>query len=172
MKTFYTQLLKTFEDPNTVKQFSQKQIKPPRLIDFYAGQDRSPEAFEMLTLPALLLSWSVDYTPDTPVARLDFYLLYEQLRSTANFSLSKDKALEFFSLANEVDLVIKSIRTQSTGTLRLIHEELSPEHSVVDSYLLQYECPYYGKTKTRKGKTLPGAVEDIEVKIGMFKGVL
>lgn len=172
MKTFYNALIEAFNNEENKAKYTKKGIQPPRIIDLYNSQDINPEYFELLTLPAFYVSMRVDYNQSPPVLSLDFKLLYEQLRSTSNFSLRREDALKCFDLADITDEIIKNVSTEKTGTLRLISEGLELEPTVTDAYNLSYECEYYGKKNTRERETQTGSVENITVKTGLFKGLL
>lgn len=171
MKVFYTELLKQFETLENQQKYTDAGIPKPRIIDLYNGQDFNPEYFDILTLPALYVSMRVDYAQEPPMLSLEFRLLYEQLRNTSNIGLNTTEALQFFEMANITDRIIKSIRTEHTGKIRLLSEGLELEPTITDVYVLSYECPYYGKEKTQQRETLSGVIDDVTIKTGLFKRV-
>lgn len=171
MKTFYNALHAAFEKAENAAKFTAKGLQKPKVIDLYAGQDYSPEYFETRPMPAVFVSWDIDYNAEPFTASIQIRLAYEQLRDTSNISLSKDKALEFFDLADIVDDIIKNISTEHTGLMTLVHEGQELEPTVVDVYVLDYECAYYGKKQTRQRETLPGDIDDVETTKGLYKHI-
>lgn len=171
MKTFYNALHEAFKKTENRSKFTEKGLTVPKVIDLYAGQDYNPEFFNARPLPAVFVSWDIDYKTEPYTATIQIRLTYEQLRDTSNISLNKEKALSFFDLADTVDEVVKTIQTKETGTLTLTHEGQELEPTVVDVYILDYECSYFGKNKTQQKETLLGEIDDVEVKTGLFKGV-
>lgn len=172
MKTFYIALHTAFEKAQNLQKFTAVDLPYIKIIDLYAGQDFDATNFDVHPTPALYFSWSIDYKTEPATATLNFRIAYEQLRDTSNLSLSKDKALKFFEMADVVDKIIKEIKTQHTGAPHLIFEGQELEPTVVDVYLLTYECPYYGNQKTQQCQILPGRIDDLELKKELFKKVL
>ncbi len=172
MKTFYNALHEAFEKPENKAKFTKANLPLIKIIDLYAGQDFSPQYFEARPLPALFISWDIDYSNEPYSAAIQIRLAYEQLRDSSNISLSKDKALEFFDLADLVDEIIKNVVTDHTGPLSLTHEGQELEPTVVDVYVLDYTCIYRGKEKSRIRENVEGEIEDLEVKKGLFKSFL
>lgn len=172
MKTFYNALHEVFEKAENRSKFTEKGLTVPKVIDLYAGQDYNPEFFNARPLPAVFVSWDIDYKTEPYTATIQIRLAYEQLRDTSNISLNKEKALSFFDLADTVDEIVKTIQTEETGTLTLTHEGQELEPTVVDVYILDYECSYFGKNKTRQRETLPGEIDDVGIDKNIYKSIL
>ncbi|SDE75582.1 hypothetical protein [Riemerella columbipharyngis] len=170
MKQFYKQLLADFEQKKN--RYTDAGLMPLRIIDLYNGQDTNPEYFDILTLPALYISMRADYAAEPATLSVEVKLLYEQLRNTSSIGLNRDEALAFFEMANITDGILKEIETPETGRLLLLSEGMDLDPTVTDIYQFSYQCAYYGKEKTRQKETLPGSIDDIRTKTGLFKGLL
>lgn len=172
MKDFYKKLHQIFNKQSTKDCFVNKGISPVRHIDLYAGQDYDPQNFEANLFPALFVKWTIDYKHPTPIALLTFRLAYEQLRDLSNVSLNLDEALKFIDFIAITDSIIKKIETPHTGKLTLISEDLSIENTVVDVYVLTYQCAYNGKQSTPQTDYLRGDVDDIKTKSNLMARLL
>lgn len=146
MKTFYNKVITVFEKPETKAKFTDQGISSVGYIDLYAGQDLNEENFELFSQPALLIDWDVDYAGDVPKATVTFYCCFEQLRDTSSISLNKDLGLKFLDYIATIDEVAGTIDSETTGKLNLISEGFNKMDSIVDIYLLTYECSF----KSRK----------------------
>lgn len=145
MKTFYNKVIAVFEKAETKAKFTDKAISPVGYIDLYAGQDLNEENFELFSQPALLIDWDVDHSGDVPRATVTFYCCYEQLRDTSNISINKDLGLKFLDYIETIDEVAGTIDSETTGTLNLVSEGFNKMDSIVDIYLLTYECSFKGR---------------------------
>ena len=145
MKTFYKKAIEVFEKPETKTKFTSQNISPVSYIDLYAGQDLNEENFELFSQPALFIDWDIDYSGDVPRATVTFYCCFEQLRDTSNISLNKDLGLKFLDYIDIIDEVAGTIETEISGKLELVSEGFNKMDSIVDIYLLTYECSYSGR---------------------------
>ena len=136
----------------------------------YAEQDLIPEWFEVHHYPALLLSWDISYSNDTAVANIIFYICYEQLHDTSNLGTNTEMALKFLDFIELTDEILKNVISKNTGKLELVSENHKRDETVVDVYILNYQCSYSGKLNTLK--YLQGNVDDLTIKKGLFSKVL
>ena len=145
MKTFYNKLIEVFEKPENKAKFTDQNIAPVEYVDIYAGQDQFEENFELFSRPALLVDWDLNYQSDTPTATVTLYCCYEQLRDTSNISLNRELGLKFLDYIDIIDEVAGTIETAVSGKLNLVSEGFNKMDSIVDIYLLTYECSYSGR---------------------------
>jgi hypothetical protein len=162
MKLFYKKLITVFENPNNKQLFLDKGINPIEYIDIYAGQDQFEENFELFARPATLIEWGVDYGGDTPIATITLYCCFEQLRDTSNISLNRELGLKFLDYIDCIDYVAQTIETEKTGKLELVSEGFHKMDSIVDVYLLTYECSYSGR-KSPRGEYQEGDYDNLEL---------
>ncbi len=172
MKAFYLQIHEIFELNTTKQQFTDKQLPTVNFIDLYAGQDYNEEAFEGHLYPALYLQWNIDYKTTPATATVTVRLCYEQLRDTSNLGRNKDEALRFLDFIKEVDTVLKTIETDSTGKLSLVSEGLNIEDTIVDTYTLLYNCSYTGNEKNTTTQYDSGSIDDVAVTGNLYKTLL
>ena len=145
MKTFYKKVIAVFEKAETKAKFTDKEISPVGYIDLYAGQDLNEENFELFSQPALLIDWDVDHSGDVPRATVTFYCCFEQLRDTSNISMNRDLGLKFLDFVATIDAIASTIESETTGKLEIVSEGFNKMDSIVDIYLLTYECSYSGR---------------------------
>ena len=145
MKTFYKKAIEVFEKPETKTKFTSQNISPVSYIDLYAGQDLNEENFELFSQPSLFIDWDIDYSGDVPRATVTFYCCFEQLRDTSNISLNKDLGLKFLDFIATIDAIASTIESETTGKLEIVSEGFNKMDSIVDIYLLTYECSYSGR---------------------------
>ena len=163
MQTFYRKLIEAFEKPENKAVFTDKNISPVEYIDLYAGQEQFEENFELFSRPATLVEWGVDYGGDVPIATITLYCCYEQLRDTSNISLNRELGLQFLDYIDCIDSVAQTIETEKTGKLELVSEGFHKMDSIVDVYLLTYECSYSGR-KSPRGDYQEGEIETLDLK--------
>ena len=147
MKEFYKKAITVFEKPENKAKFTDQNISPVSYIDLYAGQDLNEENFELFSQPALLIDWDVDHSGDVPRATVTFYCCFEQLRDTSNISLNRELGLKFLDYIDAIDEIVTTIETEISGKLELVSEGFNKMDSIVDIYLLTYECSYSGRKK-------------------------
>ncbi len=171
MKDFYTKLHQVFETEENKDKYRTMGIPAVRHIDFYAGQDFSPEYFEANLFPALFFAYTIDYNTTPPTATLTFRLCYEQMRdlSSRAKATSKIEGLKFLDCINITDEILKSIETSFTGKLKLQNEGQQLEDTVVDVHILTYTCSYEGKEKSPSKEYLQGQVDKVITKVGLFQ---
>lgn len=163
MKTFYNKVIEVFEKPENKAKFIDQNISPVSYIDLYAGQDLNEENFELFSQPALFIEWDIDYSGDTPRATVTLYCCFEQLRDTSNISLNKDLGLKFLDYIDTIDEIVTSIETAVSGKLDLVSEGFNKMDSIVDIYLLTYECSYSGR-KNPLDKYQAGDYDTLDLK--------
>lgn len=163
MKTFYNKVIAVFEKPETKAKFTDQDISPVGYIDLYAGQDLNEENYELFSQPALFIDWDVDYSGDVPRATVTFYCCFEQLRDTSNISLNKDLGLKFLDYIATIDEVAGTIDSETTGKLNLVSEGFNKMDSIVDIYLLTYECSFKGR-KNPLDKYQAGDYDTLDLK--------
>lgn len=158
MKKLYKKILETFELEENKSKFIDKNITPPLYIDLYAAQEQFEENFELFTQNALLVEWDIDHTGDTPIATLTFYCCFEQLRDTSNISLNRELGLKFLDYVEQIDELVCEIESERTGKMELVKEGFHKMDSIVDVYLLTYECSY-SKLKNPQDKYQEGEID-------------
>jgi hypothetical protein len=145
MNTFYKKAIETFEKEENKQRFINKNISPVQYIDLYAGQEQFEDNFELFSQPALLIDWDVDYQTQPPTATVTLYCCYEQLRDTSNISLNRDLGLKFLDYVAIIDDIARTIESETTGKMEIITEGFHKMDSIVDIYLLTYECSFKGR---------------------------
>lgn len=163
MNTFYKKLIEVFEKPENKAKFTDKNISPVTYIDLYAGQEQFEENFELFAQPALLVDWDVDYSGDTPTATVTLYCCFEQLRDTSNISANTDLGLKFLDYVACIDDIVPTIESETTGKLEIVSEGFHKMDSIVDIYLLTYECSFKGR-KNPLDKYQEGSYDTIDLK--------
>jgi hypothetical protein len=145
MKVFYNRVIAEFEKEATIEKFNSKGVPAVGYVDLYAGQDQNEDNFELFAQPAVFIDWDIDHRSNPPVATITIYACFEQLRDTSNISANRDLGLKFLDYISTIDEVISGIETESTGKPVLITEGFNKMDSIVDIYLLTYECSYQRK---------------------------
>ncbi|CAM2903454.1 hypothetical protein [Flavobacterium frigoris] len=163
MKAFYNKLIEAFGTGENKAKFTDKNIAPVEYIDLYAGQDQFEENFELFSRPSLLVDWDIDHSGDAPIATITFYCCFEQLRDTSNISLNKDLALQFLDFIDCIDEIAQTIETEKTGKLEVVSEGFNKMDSIVNIYLLTYECSYSGR-KSPRGDYQEGDYDTLDLK--------
>lgn len=164
MKAFYNKVIEVFEAGATKQSFLDQKISPVTYIDLYAGQDQFEENFELFAQPALLMEWNIDYSADVPLATITLYCCFEQLRDTSNISLNRDLGLKFLDYVGIIDSTARTIETACTGNLELISEGFYKMDSIVDIYLLTYECSYTGRKNPLSKEYQEGNYDTLDLK--------
>lgn len=163
MKTFYNKVIEAFETADNRAKFTDKNMAAVEYIDLYAGQEQFEENFELFARPTLLIEWGVDYSGDAPIATVTLYCCFEQLRDTSNISLNKDLGLKFLDFIDCIDEITQTVETEKTGKLELVSEGFHKMDSIVDVYLLTYECSYSGR-KSPRGNYQEGDYNTLDLK--------
>lgn len=163
MDTFYKKIIDEFDKPENKAKFTDKNINPVTYIDLYAQQEQFEENVELFAQPALLVDWNVDHSGDVPIATITFYCCFEQLRDTSNISLNRDLGLNFLVFVKCIDAIIQTIESETTGKLELSSEGFHKMDSIVDVYLLTYECSYSGR-KNPLDKYQAGDYDTLDLK--------
>ena len=168
MNLFYSKLITTFQNEEVKDRYTTKGIVPPQFIDLYAGQEYNPQSFEIHNFPAILVDWNIDYRNQPPIAALTFNLLYEQIRDTSNLGQNTTEAIKFIEFIKITDEVLKTIETEHTGKLNLVSEGNKLDDTVVDVYVLSYQCSYSGKLAEPRTGYIGGEIENLSVRKGLY----
>ncbi len=163
MKTFYKKVIEAFENIENQAKFTDQNISPVQYIDIYAGQDLMEQNFELFAQPALLIDWEVNHQGDAPMATLTLYCCYEQLRDTSNISLNRELGLKFLDYVATIDEVFRTIESETTGKPELLSEGFNKMDSIVDVYLLTYQCSFSGR-KNPLDKYQAGDYDTLDLK--------
>ena len=163
MKLFYKKVIETFEAQVNKDKFTAKNIAPVSYIDIYAGQDQFEENFELFAQPALLIDWDIDHSTDIPTVTVNLYCCYEQLRDTSNISMNRDLGLKFLDFVATIDAIASTIESETTGKLEIVSEGFNKMDSIVDIYLLTYECSFKGR-KNPLSKYQAGDYDTLDLK--------
>lgn len=163
MQNFYRKLIEAFELDENKAKFAEKNVAPVTYIDLYASQEQFEDNFELFAQNALLVEWSVNYDSDIPIATVTLYCCFEQLRDTSNISFNRDLGLRFLDYIDAIDEVATSIETEKTGKLEIVSEGFHKMDSIVDVYLLTYECSYSGR-KNPLDKYQAGDYDKLDLK--------
>lgn len=163
MNAFYKKAIETFEKPENKQKFLDKNISPVQYIDLYAGQEQFEENFELFSQPAILVDWDIDYQTQPPTATITFYCCYEQLRDTSNISLNRELGLKFLDYVATIDSIAGTIESEETGKPEIVSEGFHKMDSIVDIYLLTYECSFKGR-KNPLDKYQAGDYDTLDLK--------
>ncbi|MGR3790685.1 hypothetical protein ACUXZJ_07215 [Flavobacterium sp. TN-1] len=168
MKEFYQKMVSVFNDEQTKEIYRSQGVLPVRFVDLYAGQDYDPQNFDAHLFPALFVHWNVDHTSQT--ATMTIRLAYEQLRDYSSVSSNAKEALKFLDFVRITNKILVSFHTKNTGRLVLVGEELAVADTVVDVYVLTYNCRYQGML-TPKEYTKVG-IENIQIEADLYQKML
>lgn len=163
MQTFYKKVIEAFEKLENKAKFTAQNINPVQYLDLYAGQEQFEENFELFAQNALLIDWDIDHKSAPPMATITLYCCYEQLRDTSNISLNRDLGLKFLDYVATIDGVVRTIESETTGKLELVSEGFHKMDSIVDIYLLTFECSYSGR-KNPLDKYQAGDYDTLDLK--------
>jgi len=141
MKTFYNRILEEFDKGSVRQKYLDLGISPIGYIDMYAGQEMNEGNFELFACPALLLEWSIDYSGGS-IANVTFYLCYERLGEFSSISQFRDNSLKILDFINVTRQILNGLESPSTGKLNLVSENFHKLDSIVDVYVLNFECSY------------------------------
>ena len=163
MNSFYKKVIETFEKAENKAKFTDQNISPVQYIDLYAGQEQFEENFELFSQPALLIDWDVDYQTQPAIVTITFYCCYEQLRDTSNISLNRELGLKFLDYVAIIDSIAGTIESEETGKPEIVSEGFHKMDSIVDIYLLTYECSFKGR-KNPLDKYQAGEYDSLNLK--------
>ena len=161
MKLFYKKIIETFNNETNKQLFLDQNISPVQYIDLYAGQDQFDDNFELFSQPALLVEWDINHSDDIPAVTVKFYCCYEQLRDTSNISLNRNLGLKFLDFIAIIDQIIRTIESEDTGKLKIQSEGFNKMDSIVDIYLLTYNCS--GTAKKSPLQYEEGKIETLDL---------
>lgn len=148
MKAFYTALLEKLQSNSFKQELANTGISPLKLIDLYRQQEHFDENFDLFA-NAVLVEWEIAYDENPAIATITLHCCFEQLRDTSNLSSHPEHALKFFDFYELIDQAVRTIETEETGKLSLTHEGQDKMDSIVDVYLLMYQCTYNGRKRKR-----------------------
>ncbi|URC13960.1 hypothetical protein [Flavobacterium sp. B183] len=166
MITFYSKTIEIFEKEENQQKFRDKNVTPVGYIDLYAGQEQDEDNFELFSQPAILIDWDIDHQTDPATATVTFYCCYEQLRDTSNISLNREMGLKFLEYVGIIDKIAGTIETENTGKLEIVTEGFFKMDSIVDIYLLTYECTFKGR-KNPLDKYQEGQYDNLNLKANL-----
>ena len=75
---------------------------------------------------------------------------------------------KFLDYINCIDEIVRSIETEVMGKLKIVSEGFHKMDSIVDVYLLTYECSYYGR-KNPRGNYQEGDYDTLDLKGNLVK---
>ena len=117
-----------------------RELPKVRYVDLYKGQYLSPELFDVMPLPAVLIEWSINHIDET--ATLSLHLVYEQLRDTSSLSASPVASLKFFDYINTIHELINGLESVNTGKLEPAGFSPIQLDRVATAHMLNYQCSY------------------------------
>ena len=150
MKEFYNKIIEKFKSEEVLDEFIKDSVSPPKYIDIYAGQDLDEDNFDLFGDNSLFVDWDIDHTTEPPTATVTFRLAYEQLRDTSNISLNRELGLKFLTYVEQVHSTLEGFESEKTGKLVLTKEGFNKMDSIVDIYILEYECSYTGRKNPQR----------------------
>lgn len=165
MKAFYLALMEKLEAAEFVQHLQNKGITPVRYIDLYRQQEYFEESFYLLG-NTVLVEWQIDHNDIPAIATITLHCGYEQLQDTGNLSQNREHALRFFDYYKAIDQLARTIETAETGKLSLFSEGQDKMDSIIDMYLLTYQCTY---TPKEEENTPEGMFETLDVKGNLKK---
>jgi len=133
MKSFYDKITILFYDTAIQQLYLDENLPMPGHIDLYRSQDQNPELFELFSLPALLLDWTIDHRENR--ANITVYVCFE-----APTERTSHDFLRFVELTRGI---LNGTESKTTGKLQLVSESLSSLNGIVEVCLLNFECSYY-----------------------------
>jgi len=144
MKTLYKTLLEKLTDANAKAIFHKHNTKEIALIDEYEGQYFSPENYELLNCPFVLIELDIEYTNDKRPGQLTLtlHLGFEQIKRANNRTIDIDKNLGFYDFNDAVHEILSNIETDFTGKLELKNEASLKEPAITKVHNLTYACSY------------------------------
>lgn len=169
METLYNKIIAEFEKTVNKEKYNEQNIPFIVYIDLYAGQDQFEENFELFIQPALLMDWEIDHTTTPPTALVNFFCCYEQLRDTSNISLNREKGLDFLKYVGITDKILNGLESETTGKLELVSEGFNKMDSIVDIYLLTYQCSYNGRKKNPPGNYQEGKYDTLNLQPNLIQ---
>lgn len=168
MKEFYEKMVAVFNDEQTKETYRSQGILPVRFVDLYAGQDYDSQNYDAHLFPAVFVHWSVDHTSQT--ATMTIRLCYEQLRDYSSVSSNAREALKFLDFVRITNKILVSFHTKNTGRLVLVGEELAVDETVVDVYILTYNCRYQGMLTPKE--YIKGEIESLQLETDLYQKLL
>lgn len=124
MKQLYKAIQTLFQQPETIKAFSQQNLLSPAYIDLYNGQPESPDEFEFTT-PALFIDYSIAWDKAGTMRRgeltVDVHVLTDPAPETDNLS-DQLSGLEKIDYYETVSNLLESLSTSETSGLILKSE--------------------------------------------------
>jgi len=152
MVNFYNKISELFHAPATKQAYLDESLPAPAHIDLYRSQDQNPELFELFSLPALFLDWTIDHRESR--ANITVYVCFEvpAERTSPDF-------LRFVELTRNV---LDGVESSSTGKLQLVSENLHDMNGIIEVVQLHFECSYYAQNH-KKGHNV-SEFEQVNIK--------
>jgi hypothetical protein len=143
MKAFYTKLINTFCNDETVELFTAKGVPAVRHLDIYKGQYLFAEDFEQLILPALLVEFTINH--QTRKANISIHCCWEQVAETSAHTADINTGLLYLDWLDIVYSLLHHLESEHTGKLELISEGMRDDDSPVYVHVFNFECSYMGR---------------------------
>ncbi len=140
MKSIFQVITEKLTNQAAIDLFASRNMKKVMYVDLYKGQYLSPELFDVMPLPAVLMGWSINHEDETATVNLHF--VYEQVRDTSNKSLSQAEALKFFDYLNTIHQLVNEAESENTGKLKAVGFEPIQLDRVGIAHMLNYKCAY------------------------------
>lgn len=171
MKRFYLKLQETLFSEEAKTKFTEANVKPVKFIDFYKQQYLAQESFDLLSLPAVLMDYTIIYDNEKKPAALniDLHLCYETFRQTGSTKVTPVKALEFFDFVDVVYSLVKDLESDCTGKIKLAAENQDKNDAVINVHLFQFTGSYSGRVSNDADKYNYIDDGDLETKSGLVK---
>ncbi|MBN2669974.1 MAG: hypothetical protein JXR60_12205 [Bacteroidales bacterium] len=140
MKNIFQVITEKLTNQQATDLLTSRNLPSVKYVDLYKGQYLSPELFDVMPLPAVLMGWSINHEDET--ATVNLHLVYEQVQDTSNKSLSQDAALKFFDYLNSIHELVNEAESENTGKLEAISFEPIQLDRVGIAHMLNYKCAY------------------------------
>jgi len=133
MINFYDKITILFYDAAIQQLYLDEKLPAPGHIDLYRSQDQNPELFELFSLPALLLDWTIDHRENR--ANITVHVCFESPTERTSHDF-----LRFVELTRNV---LDGLESSSTGKLQIVSENLHDMSGIIETVQLNFECSYY-----------------------------
>lgn len=141
MKALYKHIQALFQQPETIKAFSQQSLLSPAYIDLYNGQPESPDEFEFTT-PALFIDYSIAWDKAGTMRRgeltVDVHVLTDPAPETDNLS-DPLSGLEKIDYYETISNLLEDVSTCETSSL-VLKSERPITTDYFNYHLLTFTC--------------------------------
>lgn len=124
MKPLYQAIQALFRQPETIKAFTEQNLRIPEFIDLYDGQPEEPERFEFTT-PALFIDYSIDWERAGSMRKgkmnIEVHVLTDPVSETDNLS-GLWSGMEKIDYYETISNVLEDLATCETSPLILTGE--------------------------------------------------